>query len=1324
MKSRKLLSALASIIVGGAAFAGFALTGCGDNKNNNGDETPQHHWSEIYGKDENNHWLYCTDEGCDERSQEGPHDFSNGNCVCGKEKPTDQGDDDKDGVISLTAYDHTQNGSRITLRLQTLFKVGDTFNSTNLVVVAKSSVDGQEKTETLKLSDVQIVAPDMTTAGEKTVLIKFGGKETSYKINVIDLSGVSKNQASVTVNQSADIGANGNVVTVKSINDAVTVFKLLGTADNTEKVINIKKGKYIEKVEFDIPNLYVIGETSDAEETVIEYNLIAGYECPGANAKYSTDGSATVSVRAGAIGFHAKNITFQNYYNTHEKYLESTKIDKETMAVACLVQADRCVFENVRFSSYHDTLYDYNGRHVYKDCFIEGRTDYVFGYGATSLFENCTLNTIGAKDDRNGGYVCATKGFVNYVNNWQDANTVIDYGYIFSGCTFTADKDVVEGTASLARAWSHHMMLAFIECDISAAYSKTAYGSAISNKNTRYGSMSQGDPNPARLCEYGNTGAGALDYAALGSGVKENLCKVLTEAEKNALLDKSVIFAAVNGQYEYSSDWNGTVPVVAPTVINFEDLGPQISTPITVTEDTPLFDGAITVKGTYRPNGNSVLVEAGTVIKITVPAKITVNWYGGTYGTAANGKLVYKNGYAILTIVADGVSSQIYIKSIEIDTAHPGVHVHEYGEWDITEPTTETAGTAIRTCQDCELAVAHKETVILPVLSENDYKITASQTAGKSVYTLKSDESITFEADAPAGLHVHHYGEWTVTTTPTATTVGEVSRTCGDGDCNHDATATESKQLPKLDDSGYSITNNTATVNGAGTGTYTITIDGIDGPVSFEEATPQKAATQVFNFTTLTSKSSDNKYFNEEITMSGNYTVRSGDTVKTNVGTKIVMHDAGTVTIEWHQADGQYGNDNNAEITYSDGKATIEIVTGAGGAADGNIYIRKITIDRANVPQDTRYTVTFDSKGGSPVAAAEVLPGGKVEKPEDPARGGHTFDGWYKDEAFATAFDFDTATITEDITLYAKWTNDTVQTYSVAVKAWGKTELTVDVTAGDALTEDEVNTRFRLKDGYADYSVKLFTDENLTEPFDGTVSGDMTVYAGVISDKAVTYTYAKGVDGNSAYLNFANCSFTNDSWLTYGGSGSAIKFYVTAGTVIKFGRSPYETGTTVKVNNEEMPAGNSSDIVEVSYTATADGFVSITANGTAYLKTITVTPAIKFKAGDSVTLIGSKINLTAGQNTEYAGLSITAGTDKFQDQSSQPYLHAGAGAVITFKVADGINADNTQIIFVDHNGNEGSYNSSNFTFEVENGIATITVGSGTMYIKSFRLAAK
>ncbi len=53
-----------------------------------------HAWAQIWEKSETHHWHNCTVEGCtvtDNSQKDGyaEHDFTNGNCVCGKEKPVE-----------------------------------------------------------------------------------------------------------------------------------------------------------------------------------------------------------------------------------------------------------------------------------------------------------------------------------------------------------------------------------------------------------------------------------------------------------------------------------------------------------------------------------------------------------------------------------------------------------------------------------------------------------------------------------------------------------------------------------------------------------------------------------------------------------------------------------------------------------------------------------------------------------------------------------------------------------------------------------------------------------------------------------------------------------------------------------------------------------------------------------------------------------------------------------------------------------------------------------------------------------------------------------
>ncbi len=68
------------------------------------------------------------------------------------------------------------------------------------------------------------------------------------------------------------------------------------------------------------------------------------------------------------------------------------------------------------------------------------------------------------------------------------------------------------------------------------------------------------------------------------------------------------------------------------------------------------------------------------------------------------------------------------------------------------------------------------------------------------------------------------------------------------------------------------------------------------------------------------------------------------------------------------------------------------------------------------------YTVTFDTQGGSPVEAQQVSRDQFVTRPEDPVREGYTFVGWVTTSTGSTEYEFETAKVQKDITIYAKWT--------------------------------------------------------------------------------------------------------------------------------------------------------------------------------------------------------------------------------------------------------------------------------------------------------------
>ncbi len=70
------------------------------------------------------------------------------------------------------------------------------------------------------------------------------------------------------------------------------------------------------------------------------------------------------------------------------------------------------------------------------------------------------------------------------------------------------------------------------------------------------------------------------------------------------------------------------------------------------------------------------------------------------------------------------------------------------------------------------------------------------------------------------------------------------------------------------------------------------------------------------------------------------------------------------------------------------------------------------------------FKVTFDSMSGSAVEPVTALYGTLVEKPSDPTRTGYVFVGWYKQADLSEEWDFSSDTLTENITLYAKWVSE------------------------------------------------------------------------------------------------------------------------------------------------------------------------------------------------------------------------------------------------------------------------------------------------------------
>ncbi|HMQ02947.1 MAG TPA: pectate lyase [Pyrinomonadaceae bacterium] len=212
---------------------------------------------------------------------------------------------------------------------------------------------------------------------------------------------------------------------VKTVNQAI---ERVPSGNKARCIIRIRPGTYQEQIRVpaDKPYISFIGE--DAKTTVLTFK-ISNKEAGSTSAAYAT--------YIGGHDFHAENITFENSFGAGSQ------------AVAVLVEADRAVFKNCRFLGWQDTLYVKNGRQYFKDSYIEGHVDFIFGQAA-AVFENCHIHS---KAD---GYIAAPMRF----SETEPA------GLIFNGCLLTS-SDTVKGVY-LGRPWRDFGRAVFINTRMDA----------------------------------------------------------------------------------------------------------------------------------------------------------------------------------------------------------------------------------------------------------------------------------------------------------------------------------------------------------------------------------------------------------------------------------------------------------------------------------------------------------------------------------------------------------------------------------------------------------------------------------------------------------------------------------------------------------------------------------------------------------------------------------------------------------------------------------------------------------------------------------------
>jgi len=317
---------------------------------------------------------------------------------------------------------------------------------------------------------------------------------------------------------------------VRTLTEAFRLAEQLDPAMPVE--ISVGAGVYKEKLSLEKDFVTIIGE--DAANTIITYDDYALFFMKEEGVKRGTFRSYTMYVHGDC--FTAKHLTIENTAGYGAKIGQ---------AVALYADGARMLFEQCRFLSRQDTLFTAplpptvvewggfrgprehaprdNGVHCYKNCYIEGDVDFIFG-GATAYFEDCHIHSLDRGQEVNG-YVTAAS-----------TPEGRKYGYVFERCRFTSD--CAPETVYLGRPWRSYAKTVILHSELGAHIRREGWHDW--NKEEARDS--------GFYAEYGNYGPGAATERAYWSHRLSE--KEAQEYKKEEVL-KELFEAGLLGQEHY-----------------------------------------------------------------------------------------------------------------------------------------------------------------------------------------------------------------------------------------------------------------------------------------------------------------------------------------------------------------------------------------------------------------------------------------------------------------------------------------------------------------------------------------------------------------------------------------------------------------------------------------------------------------------------------------------------------------------------------------------------------------------------------------------------
>ena len=168
------------------------------------------------------------------------------------------------------------------------------------------------------------------------------------------------------------------------------------------------------------------------------------------------------------IGLGATSVTLRGFTieNTHLKTTDDAALGNQAEALCWHNYDGFLLAENMRFISRQDTVH-VKGVSRFKNCYVTGDVDFIWGYADISLWEHCHIHT---RLDNRGGERNA------YVLQSRALNG--KPGFVFTDCDFTADKREEGGRIFIGRSsgtgkpdspdrWDS---IALINCTVSPEY--------------------------------------------------------------------------------------------------------------------------------------------------------------------------------------------------------------------------------------------------------------------------------------------------------------------------------------------------------------------------------------------------------------------------------------------------------------------------------------------------------------------------------------------------------------------------------------------------------------------------------------------------------------------------------------------------------------------------------------------------------------------------------------------------------------------------------------------------------------------------------------